>query len=116
MLGEIGNVLCLEDPIPRWKLNDYAQLKTFGTVPIVLHVSLPYIIHGQRIKDAIQAIELNAVDGFNFNCGIANFQRLGSYCSCCRPALLAWIGSRSRNSRSHVPALLCGFGFLSLAQ
>jgi muconate cycloisomerase len=75
-LGEIGNVLCLEDPIPRWKLNDYAQLKTFGTVPIVLHVSLPYIIHGQRIKDAIQAIEFNAVDGFNFNCGIANFQRL----------------------------------------
>ena len=76
MLGEIGNVLCLEDPIPRWKLNDFAKLKTFGAIPIVLHVSLPYIIHGQRIKDAIQAIELNAVDGFNFNCGIANFQRL----------------------------------------
>jgi muconate cycloisomerase len=75
-LGEIGNVLCLEDPIPRWKLNDYALLKAQGTVPVVLHVSLPYIIHGQRIKDAIQAIELNAVDGFNFNGGLANFQRL----------------------------------------
>ncbi|MCB0669201.1 MAG: mandelate racemase/muconate lactonizing enzyme family protein [Saprospiraceae bacterium] len=75
-LGEIGNVLCLEDPIPRWKLNDFALLKAQGTVPIVLHVSLPYILHGQRIKDAIQAIELNAIDGFNFNCGLANFQRL----------------------------------------
>ncbi|MCB0685591.1 MAG: mandelate racemase/muconate lactonizing enzyme family protein [Saprospiraceae bacterium] len=75
-LGEIGNVLCLEDPVPRWKLNEFALLKAQGLIPIVLHVSLPYIIHGQRIKDAIQALELNAVDGFNFNCGLANFQRL----------------------------------------
>lgn len=75
-LAEVGNVLCLEDPIPRWKLNDFAILKAHGTIPIVLHVSLPYILHGQRIKDAIQALELNAVDGFNFNCGLANFQRL----------------------------------------
>lgn len=75
-LAEVGNVLCLEDPIPRWKLNEYAALKAQGAVPIVLHVSLPYILHGQRIKDAIQAIELNAVDGFNFNGGLANFQRL----------------------------------------
>ena len=75
-LAEVGNVLCLEDPIPRWKLNEYALLKVHGAVPIVLHVSLPYILHGQRVKDAIQAIELNAVDGFNFNGGLANFQRL----------------------------------------
>ncbi|NND33743.1 MAG: mandelate racemase/muconate lactonizing enzyme family protein [Saprospiraceae bacterium] len=75
-LAEVGNVLCLEDPIPRWKLNDYALLKAQGIIPIVLHVSLPYIVHGQRIKDAIQALELNAVDGFNFNGGLANFQRL----------------------------------------
>ncbi len=75
-LAEVGNVLCLEDPIPRWKLSEYALLKAHGSIPIVLHVSLPYILHGQRIKDAIQAIELNAVDGFNFNSGLANFQRL----------------------------------------
>ncbi len=75
-LADIGNVLCLEDPMPRWKLSDYALLKAQGTVPIVLHVSLPYILHGQRVKDAIQALEFNAVDGFNFNGGLANFQRL----------------------------------------
>ena len=90
-LGEIGNVLCLEDPIPRWKLNDYALLKAQGTIPIVLHVSLPYILHGQRVKDAIQAIELNAVDGFNFNGGLANFQRLDHIASAA--ALPCWHGS-----------------------
>lgn len=75
-LAEAGNVLCLEDPIPRWQLHEYAALRQYSSVPIVLHVSLPYILHGQRIKDAIQALQQNAVDGFNFNGGLANFQRL----------------------------------------
>jgi len=75
-LKEIGNVLCLEDPIPRWKLSEFAQLRNYSSIPIVLHVSMPYIIEGQRIKDAIMAIQMQAVDGFNFNGGLANFQRL----------------------------------------
>jgi len=75
-LAEIGNVLCLEDPLPRWMLKEYALLRKYSSVPIVLHVSLPYILHGQRVKDAIQALQGGAVDGFNFNCGLANFQRL----------------------------------------
>jgi muconate cycloisomerase len=75
-LEEVGNILCLEDPIPRWKLSDYAQLRSYSSVPIVLHVSLPYILEGQRIRDAISAIQLQAVDGFNFNGGLANFQRM----------------------------------------
>ncbi len=75
-LNEAGNVLCLEDPIPRWQLNEYSRLRSYGSIPIVLHVSLPYILHGQRIEDAIKALQMEAVDGFNFNCGLANFQRL----------------------------------------
>jgi len=75
-LTEIGNVLCLEDPLPRWMLSEYALLRQYSSVPIALHVSLPYILHGQRVKDAIQALQAKAVDGFNFNCGLANFQRL----------------------------------------
>ena len=54
----IGNVLCLEDPIPRWMLADYAQLRVLSPIPIVLHVSLPYIYHGQRVHDAIRALQL----------------------------------------------------------
>ncbi len=76
-LEEIGNVLCLEDPLPRWKLNEFTALRQYSSIPIVLHVSLPYILHGQRIKDVVQAIQQKSVDGFNFNGGLANFQRMG---------------------------------------
>jgi muconate cycloisomerase len=75
-LRHVGNVLCLEDPIPRWMLDDYAKLRQFSTIPIVLHVSLPYIYHGQRAHDAIRALQLAAVDGFNFNGGLVGFQQL----------------------------------------
>ena len=90
-LGEIGNVLCLEDPIPRWQLHDYRMLRNSGAVPIVLHVSLPYILHGQRIEDAIKALNAEAVDGFNFNAGMANFQRLDHIATAA--GLPCWHGS-----------------------
>ncbi len=90
-LREIGNVLCLEDPIPRWQLHEYARLRAYSSVPIVLHVSLPYILHGQRIKDAIQALQAGAVDGFNFNGGLANFQRLDHIAAAAE--LPCWHGS-----------------------
>jgi muconate cycloisomerase len=75
-LREVGNVLCLEDPIPRWMLEEYARLRHFSSLHIVLHVSLPYIHHGQRVHDAIRALQLSAVDGFNFNGGLVGFQQL----------------------------------------
>ncbi|RYD90599.1 MAG: mandelate racemase, partial [Sphingobacteriales bacterium] len=90
-LKEIGNVLCLEDPIPRWKLNEFAQLRSYSHIPIVLHVSLPYILEGQRIKDAIMAIQQQAVDGFNFNGGLAHFQQLNHVASAA--GVPCWHGS-----------------------
>jgi muconate cycloisomerase len=75
-LAPIGNVLCLEDPIPRWMLPEYAVVKSTSPISIVLHVSLPYIYHGQRVHDAIRALQLHAVDGFNFNGGLVGFQQL----------------------------------------
>lgn len=90
-LDPIGNVLCLEDPIPRWMLAEYAELKTFSSVPIVLHVSLPYIYHGQRVHDAIRALQLRAVDGFNFNGGLVGFQQLDRIASAA--GLPCWHGS-----------------------
>ncbi len=90
-LQEVGNLLCLEDPIPRWKLNDFSNLRTFGAIPITLHISMPYIQHGQRIDNAIDAILAEAVDGFNFNCGAANFQRLEHIASAV--GLPCWHGS-----------------------
>ncbi len=90
-LQEIGNLLCLEDPIPRWKLDEYSQLRTFGAIPVVLHISLSYIQHGQRIDNAIDALQAEAVDGFNFNCGLADFQRLEHVASAA--GLPCWHGS-----------------------
>ena len=55
-LEKVGNVLLLEDPLPRWMLQDFAELRRFSSIPIVLHVSLPYVYQGQRPHDAINAI------------------------------------------------------------
>jgi muconate cycloisomerase len=90
-LQETGNVLCLEDPIPRWKLREFSKLRSFGSIPIVLHISLPYIQHGQRIDNAIDALLAEAVDGFNFNCGLADFQRLDHIATAA--GLPCWHGS-----------------------
>ncbi|HUX22933.1 MAG TPA: mandelate racemase/muconate lactonizing enzyme family protein [Spirochaetia bacterium] len=90
-LAKVGNVLCLEDPIPRWMLQDMAQLRQYSPIPIVLHVSLPYVVHGQRPHDAVNALAHHAVDGFNFNCGLANFQRLDHIASTAN--LSCWHGS-----------------------
>lgn len=90
-LRPIGNVLCLEDPIPRWMLHEYAALRGLSPIAIVLHVSLPYIYHGQRVHDAIRALELGAVDGFNFNGGLVGFQQLDRIASAA--GLPCWHGS-----------------------
>jgi muconate cycloisomerase len=90
-LAEVGNVLCVEDPIPRWRLDDYRELRALSDIPIVLHVSLPYFEHGQRAHDAIAALTNHAVDGFNFNAGLAAFQRLDHVAAAAQ--LPAWHGS-----------------------
>ena len=90
-LQKIGNMLCLEDPIPRWKLNEFAKLRAYGSIPIALHISLAYMQHGQAIENAIEAIQADAVDGFNFNCGLADFQRLDHVASAV--GLPCWHGS-----------------------
>lgn len=90
-LAEVGNILCLEDPIPRWQLDGFARLRNYSSIPIALHVSLPYWVHGQRKHDAIQAIKHDAIDGFNFNCGLADFQRLDHISSVAM--LPCWHGS-----------------------
>ncbi|MCK0148255.1 hypothetical protein MWU78_21590 [Arenibacter sp. F26102] len=58
---------------------------------LVLQVVLPYILHGQRIKDSIQAIQQKSIVGFNFNCGPANFQRLDHIATAAE--LPCWHGS-----------------------
>lgn len=80
-LEKIGNTLLLEDPIPKWMVLDYVKLREFSSIPIVQHVSLPYVYQGQRVHDVINLIQHNAVDGFNFNGGLAKFQQMDAIAS-----------------------------------
>ncbi|MEO9338351.1 enolase C-terminal domain-like protein [Mesorhizobium sp. SB112] len=90
-LEAVGNVLLLEDPIARWMIQDMAELRGFSSIPIVLHVSLPYVFQGQRPYEAINALKHNAVDGFNFNGGLAGFQSLDHIAA--TAGLYCWHGS-----------------------
>lgn len=90
-LDKIGNVLCLEDPIPHWMIAEYGDLRRFSAIPIMRHVSLPYMAHGQRVHDAMVAIQNRAVDGFNFNGGLAKFQQLAQVAAAAE--LPCWHGS-----------------------
>ncbi len=74
-LEKVGNVFCLEDPIPFWMIQDYAALREFTDIKIVRHVSLPYIYQGQRVHDVINILNHRSADGFNFNAGLAKFQQ-----------------------------------------
>ena len=46
-LEEIGNVLYLEDPIPRWNYDGWRYLRSKIHVPLSMHVSLPYLEMGR---------------------------------------------------------------------
>lgn len=72
---ETHNVI-FEDPVPRWNLDWYRLLREKTSIPIALHVHLPYCAQGQSIREVIQAIKLEAVDYFNFGGGMANFVRM----------------------------------------
>jgi muconate cycloisomerase len=77
-LEKVGNTLLLEDPIPKWMAQDYADLRWFSSIPITQHVSLPYVYQGQRVHDVANLIANRAVDGFNFNGGLAKFQQMAA--------------------------------------
>jgi muconate cycloisomerase len=86
-LEKVGNTLLVEDPIPKWMMLDYVELRRFSSIPVTQHVSLPYVYQGQRVHDVINLIQHNAIDGFNFNGGLAKFQQMDAIASaanlCC---------------------------------
>lgn len=84
-LERIGNVLCIEDPLPRWDLESYAELRRRTDVPIAVHVALEYRLQGQRSEDVLRALRADAADVFNLAAGIAEFGRL---------AAIAWMAGR----------------------
>lgn len=77
-LAAIGNVLYLEDPIPRWDYESWVHLRSKSDVPISMHISLPYAEMGQMEQDAARAARAMAADYFNFNGGIYAYRRLAA--------------------------------------
>ena len=90
-LEKVGNVFCIEDPLPFWMIQDYAALREFTSIKIVRHVSLPYIYQGQRIHDIINILNHRSADGFNFNGGLSKFRQQTFIASAAN--MYAWHGS-----------------------
>ena len=62
---EIGNVGVLEDPMAKWNLDWYRQLRDATTIPVALHLANPH--------DIISAIKAEAVDILNLGGSMWNF-------------------------------------------
>lgn len=75
-LERVGNVLVIEDPLPKWMYRDYADLRQFTSIRIVQHISLPYVYQGQRVHNLINTIEHRSADGYNLNAGLAKFRQM----------------------------------------
>jgi len=91
-LAEVGNVLCLEDPIARWDLESLARLRQMMALPIALHLALPYNEMGyQHETDILRALRLEACDYFNLNGGVFPVKRLATLAGLARKPF--WHGS-----------------------
>jgi len=78
-LAPIGNLLYLEDPIPRWDMPSWQHLRGKIAVPLSMHISLPYLEMGQTIQDLATASRLAVSDYYNFNGGIYAFRRMAFF-------------------------------------
>ena len=93
-LEKVGNVLCLEDPIARWDIESLALLRRMISIPIALHVALPYREMGyQHECDVVRALRLDACDYFNFNGGTFPVKRLATQAEAFGKAF--WHGSEA---------------------
>jgi muconate cycloisomerase len=90
-LERVGNMLVLEDPIQKWRIDEFAELRRFSSIPIALHVSATYGIQGQPATEALSALIRGAVDGFNFSGGLTRFRDLAAVAELA--GLPVWHGS-----------------------
>jgi muconate cycloisomerase len=70
------NIVCIEDPVRRDLYGDSRELRRRTGLPVAIHVSLPYCVHGQSITDTLTVLKEDACDGYNFNGAMAPFVRL----------------------------------------
>jgi muconate cycloisomerase len=74
-LENFGGIV-FEDPVPRWNIAWYRFLREKTSIPIALHIHMPYAAHGQSAQELIAAIKSDAIDYLNIGGGLAGFVKL----------------------------------------
>ena len=82
-LERFPNVAVYEDPVPKWNLDWYRQIRAAITVPVALHLGNP--------RDVVNAIKAEACDHMNLGGGMVQFIRNASMAAAA--GMLCWHGS-----------------------
>lgn len=69
-LAPFPNVAMYEDPVPKWNLDWYRQIRAAISVPLALHLGNP--------RDVINAIKAEACDHFNLGGDMVTFTRMAA--------------------------------------
>ncbi|MDQ3701969.1 MAG: hypothetical protein M3442_13765 [Chloroflexota bacterium] len=82
-LERFPNVAVYEDPVPKWNLDWYRQIRAAITVPLALHLGNP--------RDVVNAIKAEACDHMNLGGGMVQFGRNAAMAGAA--GMLCWHGS-----------------------
>jgi muconate cycloisomerase len=80
---KIGNVMVLEDPVAKWNLDWYRQIRAATSIPVALHLGNPHEI--------INAIKVEAVDYMNLGGSMVRFVKNAAICEAA--GIPIWHGS-----------------------
>ncbi|MBI4530263.1 MAG: mandelate racemase/muconate lactonizing enzyme family protein [Candidatus Latescibacteria bacterium] len=83
-LEKIGTVAALEDPLPKWNLDWYKQIREASSIPIALHL-------GGSFHGIINAIKAEAVDYMNLGGCLVRFVKNATIADAA--GILCWHGS-----------------------
>lgn len=75
-LAEIGNVACLEDPIPHWAVDDWVELRRALPIPLARHLSLAHPQFAHRGSELVAVLRRGSADMLNLTAGLNDFGRL----------------------------------------
>ena len=82
-LERFPNVLCFEDPFPKWNLDWYRLFREKTTIPVALHLG--------SSRDVVNAIKAEACDYMNLGAGMVNFVKCAAIADAA--GILIWHGS-----------------------
>src|SRR5919199_556612 len=82
-LARFPNVAIYEDPVPKWNLDWYRQIRAAIDVPVALHLGNP--------RDIVNAIKAEACDHMNLGGGMVQFIRNAAMAAAA--GMLCWHGS-----------------------